>query len=99
MIQLALEMPAPRARRKDPETSHQAAAKASGLAQDHCRLITLALQEHGPQTIYELAARTRLSHVQIARRLPELAAADFVVVTNETRAGSTGRQCRVWRIA
>lgn len=86
----------PRARREDPATSQLAAAQAGALAEDHMAKIREALGEHGSQTIYELAARTRLSHVQIARLLPYM---EVFIPTSPTRSGPTGRHCRVWRIA
>lgn len=64
---------------------------------DHVEAIHAALAACGPQTIHELAARTRLTHVQVARRLPEMHGQ--AEVTSELRAGPQGRRCRVWRIA
>jgi predicted ArsR family transcriptional regulator len=89
----------PRARRDDPSTSQLAAAQAVKLAQDHHAKIKGALEKRDG-TIYELAAATGLTHVQVARRMPELqAAGDIAVVATETRASPSGRQCRVWRRA
>lgn len=82
--------PRPRARRKDPATSHAAAARAESFAARHQDRILAALEQ--PGTIYDLAARTKLSHVAIARRMPELHAAGLAEPTQEKRDG-----CRVWR--
>lgn len=84
-----------RARRSDPETSHAAAAQLSS-AEAHCGAILGALAD-GEATIYQIASRTGLNHVQVARRLPELKADGKAVPTGQTAAAPTGRQCRVWR--
>lgn len=88
-----------RARRTDPETSH-AAAKAVDFAHGHFALIMGSLKEHGAGTIYEIAERTGLDHVQVARRLPELARANPPVVrrTAERRKSPKGRACDVWAL-
>ena len=66
-------------------------------AADHCDAIHTALLTLGAQTIHELAQATGLSHVQVARRLPEMRGR--AVVTARTRPGPAGRLCRVWRAA
>ena len=86
-----------RARRSDPETSHAAARAAGAFAHGHYALILGALAE-GPKTIYEIAARTGLDHVQVARRMSELQSnPPRVVRTGTTRPGPTGHKCAVWR--
>jgi hypothetical protein len=85
-----------RARSSDPETSHAAARKAVNFAHGHYAKIIGALKLFGPQTIYELAANTGLTHVQVARRMPELS--EVVCRTEETRPSPTGNPCRVWRL-
>lgn len=90
VLQLGLFTPAPRARRRDPETSHAAAAKAVSIASDHRTRIAAAL-EKGNGNIYELGARCGLSHVQVARRMIEMETAGAAHPTEEKREG-----CRVW---
>jgi predicted ArsR family transcriptional regulator len=85
----------PRARRDDPATSQLAAAKACHLAAEHRARILDAL-ERADGTIYEIAARTELTHVQVARRMPELERAGDAATTDETRVSPSGRGCRVW---
>lgn len=80
----------PLARRRDPETSKGAAAKAASFASHHRDLIERALAQ-GNGTIYELGARIGLTHVQVARRMPELEQLSLAHPTNEKRGG-----CRVW---
>lgn len=72
MNQLAMNFDAPRARRRDPSTSHKAAAKAKVFATSHAMRIHAALLE-GNLTANEIAAVTGLTVVQICRRLPEIA--------------------------
>jgi hypothetical protein len=85
----------PRARREDPITSQLAAAAAKDLAGEHYCAILDAL-DAGDGTIYELAQRTGLTHVQVARRMPELEKLRLVTTTDETRPSPSGRACRVW---
>jgi predicted ArsR family transcriptional regulator len=98
--QLSLDWTAPRARRRDPATSHMAAARVAEFAGEHHEKILEALRV-GPGTIYELGDRTDLDHVQVARRLSELEAASppRALPTDATRPSPRGRPCRVWRLA
>lgn len=81
---------APRARRHDPETSHQAAAKAASVAVSHRNVIMAALDQ-GPGNIYELGQRCRLTHVQVARRMIEL---EGMLLAHPTELKRDG--CRIW---
>lgn len=87
-MQFSLDLAPPRARRSDPETSKRAAARAADFAESHHGRIYAALDQ--PGTIYEIAARCGMTHVQVARRLPERL--DVFEPTDERREG-----CRVWR--
>ncbi len=89
MEQLSIFDPQPRARRKDPATSHAAAKKAIGVAVSHRNRIMAALEK--PGNIYELAARSGISHVAVARRMIELQRMGLADPTDEKREG-----CRVW---
>ncbi len=82
---------APRARRRDPETSKAAAAKAASFAVSHRNRIMAVLRDE-PGTIYDLAARCGLDHVEVARRMSECKRLGLAVPTNEKRDG-----CRIWR--
>lgn len=90
MNQLALVLPPPAARKRDPETSKDAARRAVEFASGHHARIFEALQT--PGTIYEIGQRCGLDHVAVARRLPEMAKAGLAQPTDDRRAG-----CRVWR--
>jgi hypothetical protein len=80
----------PRARRTDPSTSHAAAKRVEGVVAQHYALILSAL-EQGTGNIYEIGARCGLTHVQAARRLPEMDSLGLAHPTDERREG-----CRVW---
>ena len=95
MLQAALDF-TPRARRTDPETSHAAARSMKHGAADHRHKILRALKEHGPGSIYRLAELTGLSHVSVARRLPELQEALQAIPTERKDISPSGRGCRVW---
>lgn len=104
--QLALcFVPRRRARRSDPHTSRDAAAMAGDAVGEHCRRI-LAVLDSG-LTIYAIAERSGLTHVQVARRMPDLADAALarrrVIGADDdgrlryaTRPSPSGRQCALW---
>jgi len=86
--------PAPAARRDDPQTSKAAALSMTGPHAVHQYAIVNVLWR--PMTIYHIARLTGLTHVQVARRLPELRTMGHVRPTGKTAAGDTGRECRLW---
>lgn len=90
MNQLGLFEPV-RARRRDPETSQEAAGKAREFAPNHFNRIAAALRD-GPGTYVEIADRCGLERHAVARRLNEMAHLG-VTKTNERREGRT-----VWQI-
>lgn len=93
--QLALDF-SKRARREDPDTSKVAAASAVQFGHAHQAAIVGSLMTQGPGTIYEIGERTGLDHVAVARRMKELQELGAARPREETKAGPTGRQCRVW---
>lgn len=97
MEQLGLRLDPPRARRRDPATSQEAAERVREFEGEHYRLILEALAV-APGSIYAIAARSRLSHVQVARRLGEMEG-QRVKQTGRTVLGPTGRKCREWTLA
>jgi CRP-like cAMP-binding protein len=86
----------PRARASDAPTSHQAAENARAFARDHYALILGVLWR--PMTIYRIATLTGLTHVQVARRMPELQQRGEARPTGETAPGESGAQCRLWEL-
>lgn len=86
-----------RARRSDPETSHEAARRAGEFAGHHHARILAALAQDA-RTIYELAHSTGIDHVAVARRMKELEDAGLVVRTSLRRNSPSGRPCVVWSL-
>lgn len=90
MNQLTLTLELPKARRRDPVTSHKAAERAKSFAPTHAQLIYDVLTV-ADFTAAEIAESTRLTVVQVCRRLPEISEAK---PTNEERQGY-----RVWSLS
>ena len=90
---------APRARRRDPITSHLAAEQAKQLRQRHHNLILAALRTHGEQGKDGIAARTSLTGVQVCRRLDELHHMGLIRLTGKTVMSTAGRAEREWAAA
>jgi predicted ArsR family transcriptional regulator len=90
---------APRARRKDPVTSHLAAQSAAELQKAHFEIILVCLKKHGALGKDGIAARTRLDGVAVARRLPELERKGLVKPTGRTVPSTSGREEREWALA
>lgn len=90
MEQLSIFDPRPRARRRDPSTSHEAAARVAPVTANHRNRIMAVLV--GRMTIKEIArALGDLDHVAVARRMPELFELKLARPTDEKRDG-----CRCW---
>ena len=98
MQQLTLDeaFAATRTRRRDPDTSFDAAKSMREASSVHCALILNALRTMGPASASQLAARTGLTQVQICRRLPDLEAEGKAKATEQTRKTASGRTERVW---
>lgn len=102
-MQLALSFEPIRARRADPSTSQHAADLVREFEGEHFSKILKAVND-APGTIYEIAAATGLTHVQVARRMNELEQATRVRVQRDEqgsevkRPSPSGRPCRVWEI-
>lgn len=83
--QLCLVLPMPTARRRDPSTSKEAARRSASFANNHRDRIHAALAT--PGTIFDIARRTGLDHVAIARRMSEMQRMGLVERTGITRDG------------
>lgn len=83
------------ARHTDPATSHLAAQMAIVFLDGHQAQILAALED-GPAGKSELARRTGLDHVAIARRLPELQREGKAHPTGRTVPSASGRPEREW---
>jgi predicted transcriptional regulator len=86
----------PRARTRDPVTSHLAAAQVT-TAESHYQAIYDALTGWGPMGKDEIAALAGLDPSQVARRLPEMRRLGLVGLTGETVQSRSGRQEREWQ--
>ena len=86
------------ARQTDPWTSHVAASRAREFAGGHIGTILACLQDHGPQTIDEIAKRTHLTSVQVARRTADMQRLKLAEPTGSTRLSASGRPERVWAV-
>ena len=87
-----------RVRATDPATSVHAAESAQLFRASHCERIVAALEQHGAKTAHELASITRLTVVQIDRRLPELAKAQRARVQQQDGQDVTREGFRVWEV-
>lgn len=95
MNQLAMSFDEPRARRSDPVTSHLAAVSAKDLAAQH-RILILGALGYGPAGKDQIAKLTKLTGVQVCRRLGELERAGAARPTGKTVTSAAGRQEREW---
>lgn len=96
-LELLADVPRKLARRSDPSTSHAAAAKVAEFAGSHRAVIVAALAKHGPMTVDQIAARTKLQSQQINKRLPDLQRDGKAAPTGEERPSASGHMERVWR--
>lgn len=88
----------PAARRRDPVSSHLAAAHITrsgkrGAQQDQA---IAAVRQFPGCTSFELAMRTHLDRYMLARRLPECEVAGRVRRGNQRTCGITGRMAMEW---
>ena len=97
MNKLALSFDAPRARKRDPQTSHDAAVNAAKFAATHAGRILAALKAHGPMAPCQMARFTGLDTVKADRRLPEMKKAGLVEVVMLDGKPMTHDGCRVWK--
>jgi predicted ArsR family transcriptional regulator len=85
-----------RVRRRDPDTSRAAAARAGEFGSDHHAKIMGSLMTQGAATYHELAARIGLEPVAVNLRLAELEKLGVARPREEMRPSPSGRACRVW---
>lgn len=89
------EEPIRRARRNDPSTSKEAAAKAERFAKSHSGRILFALQG-ASLTAHEIGLLTGLQVVQVDRRTVELQRAGRIQVVQENGQDATRDGFRIW---
>lgn len=86
-----------RARRTDPDTSHEAARHAAFLAQSHEGWIYRAISAaHRPLTKDEISAVTGIDHIAVARRIVGLREKGLVEDSGERGLTRTGRRAIRW---
>ena len=90
----------PRARRRDPRTSHDAARAVRQVAASHRARILTALAAAGAlgATYVELAGATGLPPVSVGRRLCELRRMGAAVRLNTTRPTPSGNAAHVHKV-
>ena len=86
----------PLARNSDPITSHEAADAAQAMRKHHHSAIMACLSHVGAMGKDGIASFTKLEGVQVARRLPELAALGLARTTGRKVRSDTGRMEREW---
>jgi DNA-binding MarR family transcriptional regulator len=91
------EEPHGRARRTDPETSHEAARLVNVTALQI--LVLTALNDHGPLTAREIATIVKKDLNTITPRLAPLVAAGAVLDTGKRRLSPRNRRQIVWGLA
>ena len=92
MNQLTLVLPFPATRRRDPATSHAAAAKAAAVAPSHRNIIAASLRANGAQTVKGIADSTGLSQYAVSKRIVEMQRMGLIELTGRELQG-----CREWR--
>ena len=85
------------ARRSDPETSKEAAARVREFAKGQCAQILYVLKDGGPAGAEQIAAVTKIEPYAVRKRLADLQHAKQAEPTDETRKTSSGRRERLWR--
>lgn len=85
------------ARRTDPSTSHQAAARVDEFSPSHREQVLSALRRFGRAGAEQIAAATKLDAYSVRKRLPELRREGLAECTDDERTTASGRQEKVWR--
>ena len=88
----------PAARRTDPATSHEAAARVNPAGTRARALLALNASGHRGLTDFERAARTGLGQTSVGKRRLDLLRAGMVEPTGERRPSPTGTPALVFRI-
>ena len=86
------------ARRTDPSTSHEAAARVHEFSDSQQCAIYAALRNYGPLGAEEIGEEIALPAYAVRKRLAELFVAKRITPTGYTRRTSSGRSERIWQI-
>ncbi len=99
-MQLSIDFDSRRlARRTDPETSQNAAARVSEFQAGHHAMILSTLRRFEKAGAEQIAAATKLDAYSVRKRTAELQQKGLIKLTGETRVTASGRHERVWAIA
>ena len=97
MNQLAIDFePRTLARRSDPETSQNAAARVREFAAGQCAEILYLLRKHGPLSPEQLAAHMAIDAYSVRKRTADLEKACKARPNGMTCATASGRRQRIW---
>ncbi len=99
-IQLSIDFDSRRlARRTDPATSQNAAARVREFQAGHHDMILNALRRFEKAGAEQIAEATQLEAYSVRKRTAELCRKGLIKLTGETRLTASGRHERVWAIA
>ena len=84
------------ARSTDPDTSHEAAARAASLVRDQQARVFGALPAGLELGAEQIGTEVNLQAYQVRKRLPELQSLGLVRTTGATRTTRSGRAERIW---
>jgi len=87
-----------KARHTDPDTSHEAAERASAHAEGDRRRVLALLAEHGPLTDFDLARLTGRKQTSVGVRRGELRDAGLVEQHDRSGVSDTGSPCIRWTL-
>lgn len=86
------------ARRTDPATSHEAAARVHEFSDSQQTAIYGALRNYGPMGAEEIADEVAIPAYAIRKRLAELHQLNRIKPTGDTRRTKSGRSERIWSL-
>lgn len=91
----------PRARRRDPGTSLEAAERAHDLARRHGAVVLSALRRNAPASAEDVERHLAgsLSSLQIMKRISDLLRSGAIEVADENGVTRANRRCRRYRVA
>lgn len=96
-MQLSMEFqPSRLARKSDPATSHEAAARVKEFGRSHHQLILSALRRFTKAGAEQIAAATKLDAYSVRKRTAELCKRGLIRTTGDVRKTASGRSERVW---
>jgi len=94
--QLGIDFATTHARKRDPQTSKDAAKAAEKFANTHSGRVLACLLTFGPMTVDQIAKITGLQSQQVNKRLPDLERAEMALPTALTAKSNSGRDERLW---